>query len=48
MRKVLRLRHIIALNDNGLKVIEYELIRETGDNFTFRNKRTKKLVDIRY
>lgn len=48
MRKILRLRHIIALNDNGLKVKEYELIRETADNFTFRNKETKKLVDIRY
>ncbi len=46
--KRLRLRHLVALNDRGLNVSDYELIRETADNFTFRNKETKKIVDIRY
>ena len=46
--KKLRLRHIIALNDEGLNISDYELINETADNFTFRNKESKKIVDIRY
>lgn len=34
MKNVLRLRHIIEL----IIVKKYELIRETEDNFIFRNK----------
>ena len=44
----LRLRHIVALYDEGLDVKNYELIRESTYDFKFRNKENNKIVCIRY
>ena len=44
----LRLRHIVALYDEGLEIEKYELIRESACDFKFRNKENNKIVCIRY
>ena len=44
----LRLRHIVALHDEGLDIRNYELIGESAYDFKFRNKENNKIVCIRY
>lgn len=44
----LKLRHIVALNDKGLNIKNYELIGESECYFKFRNKENKKIISIRY
>lgn len=48
MSEILKLRHIVALYDEGLEVSKYVLVNESEYTFTFMNKETKKLVYIRY
>lgn len=44
----LRLRHIVALHDEGLDIRNYELVRESAYDFKFRNKENNKIIYIRY
>lgn len=44
----LRIRHIVALHNEGLNIRDYELIRESAYDFKFRNKENNKIVIIRY
>lgn len=44
----LRLRHIVALNDQGLDISKYELVEESKYDFKFRNKESNKIISIRY